>query len=106
MMSRDELKALTELARWCLMKSLDARVDPARRTSLLEMGERLSDHALKLAAKRFDGDTPTFAQARAKLDEATDSVKARGDDLDALDDTLAKVAVAARAADRLLGVIT
>jgi len=105
MTTRDETAALADMVRWCFSKSLDARVDAAKRAELLVLGEQLQGRVERLAARRFDEGKSGFAEARAELTATIASVKKRQDDLDALEGTLAKVAAVIGAADKLLGVV-
>lgn len=105
MTTRDEVTGLADMARWCFSKSLDARVDAAKRAELLVLGERINERVGRLATKRFDEGKGEFAEAHAELKATIASVKKRQDDLDALEGTLAKVAAVIGAVDKLLGVV-
>lgn len=105
MATREEVAALAEVGRWCLARSLDARVPAAERLRCLELGERINDRAAELAARRFDASKAGFDAARKGLADAVASVKKQQEDLAALADTLDKVGKAVAAADGLLGLV-
>lgn len=105
MATREEVAALAEVGRWCLARSLDARVSTAERRRCLELGERLNDRAAELAALRFDASREGFAAARKGLTDAVAAVKKQQDDLASLADTLDKVGKVLGAADGLLGLV-